>query len=430
LLWLLLQGIDGKGAHVNVTPAQARAFQEMFGDIKVVLGYGLGVDSTAILIRWLAQPWTMPCKPEELLVVTAMTGNEWDLTGKLVREHILPLLREHGIRYVQLARRGPSRANDGYIILSNSNCPTELYIEGCYKLGDEMNDNGTVPQVGGTRKCSIKAKGEVIDDFITDALGGRPFLHAIGFEANELGRALRDSKYNTGPEPKRGSPASRTGIYPLIEWNWDRAMCEAYITEMTGVNWIKSACTFCPFALANREGQARVMNMLSCEPHSGIGALTMEYRSISLNPTQGLIKTSSMLDLLRKAGRHNEMLREWGRSVAAMEWRIYEVQRVAMPTEKDASKGVWNRSVRSIAAGTRAEMLRDLQELAAAEGAVVEKDELAISRVWLTRRNEGFPCYERLYVVAPAGARDKEEKRFRTAMARYLAHVTAVTPVA
>ncbi len=73
-------------------------------------------------------------------------------------------------------------------------------------------------------------------------------------------------------------------------------------------------------------------------------------------------------------------------------------------------------------------MLNDLQELAAAEGAEVEKDELAVSRVWLTRRNEGFPCYERLYVVAPAGARDKEEQRFRTAMARYLEHQASLVP--
>jgi hypothetical protein len=72
-------------------------------------------------------------------------------------------------------------------------------------------------------------------------------------------------------------------------------------------------------------------------------------------------------------------------------------------------------------------MLGDLEELAAAEGAVIEKDELAVSRAWTTRRSAGFPSYERLYVVAPAGARDKEEKRFQTAMARYLEHVAGVT---
>lgn len=410
---------------MSVTADQVKALRALFAGIKVVLGYGLGVDSTAILLRWLYEPWTMPCKPEKLLVVTAMTGNEWDLTGKLVREHILPLMRAHGIRYVQLARGGPSRASDGYVILSNSDCPDELYIKGCYKLGDEMNDNGTVPQVGGTRKCSIKAKGEVIDDFIIDALGGRDFLHVIGFEANEISRAIRDAKYNTGSRVKKGSPANRTGSYPLIEWNWNRGACEAYITEKTGVAWIKSACTFCPFALANREGQGRVLNMISCEPDSGIGALTLEYRSKALNPTQGLIKNGSMLDLIRKAGRHNEMLRAWGAQMGAMEWRIYEVQRVAMPTQDDETKGVWNRSVRSIAAGTRQAMLQDLGELAAAEDAEVEKDELAVSRAWTTRRNEGFPCYERLYVVAPAGANDKEEKRFQTAMARYREYLAA-----
>jgi hypothetical protein len=387
-------------------------------EIKVVLGYGLGVDSTAILLRWIHEPQTRPCALSELLVVTAMTGNEWDKTGQLVRDHILPLLREHGIRYSQLARRGPSRAHDGYIVLSDTDWPETLYIDGCYKLEDEMTVSGTVPQVGGIRKCSIKAKGEVIDDFLAAILGGRPFLHVIGYEANELSRAVRDAKYNT---------SQRTGSYPLIEWNWDRATCEAYITKMTGATWVKSACTFCPFALANKAGQARVKDMYSCEPLSGVSALVMEYRSISLNPNQGLIKYGSLLDLLRRTGQHNEVLRAWGKTMAAMEWRIYEVQRVAMPTRDDPSKGVWNRSVRSIAAGTRQEMLGDLEELAAAEGAVTEKDELAVSRAWTTRRNAGFPSYERLYVVAPAGARDKEEKRFQTAMARYLEHVAGVT---
>lgn len=380
--------------------------------IKVVLGYGLGVDSTAILLRWIHQPWTMPCKPEELLVVTAMTGNEWDETGRLVRAHILPLLREHGIRYAQVARRGPSRSRDGFIVLDDSGRPAELHIEGCYKLGDEMNDNGTVPQVGGTRKCSIKAKGEVIDDFLAMALGGAPFEHAIGFEANELTRAVRDARYNT---------SQRTGIYPLIEWGWDRAMCEAYITEMTGESWVKSACTFCPFALASKEGRERVKGMYSCEPASGVGALVMEYRSLCLNPAQGLVKDGSLLSLLLGTGEHNEVLRAWSRQVTAMEWRVYEVQRVAMPNKDDPSKGTWSRSVRSVAAGTRAEMTRELAEIASAEGALVEKDRLEVSRAYLARRGDGFPAYERFYVVGPAGANDKEPKAFGTTLARYQA---------
>ena len=380
--------------------------------IKYVLGYGLGVDSTAILLRWYFEPWTMPCKPEELLVITAMTGDEWQQTGHLVKKYMIPLLQRAGIRYVQVARKGPSRALDGYAVLSDSRATRKLYLRGRYKLSDEMNDNGTVPQVGGVRKCSIKAKGEPLDDFLADELGGAPFMHAIGFEANEIGRAVRDAKCNT---------SQRTGCYPLIEWGWDRAKCEAYIFETLGVWWIKSACTFCPFALANKEGQARVKDMYSCEPASGVGALVMEYRSVSLNPNQGLMKAGSLLAMLRGTGQHNAVLRAFAERLAGMEWRIYEVERVAMPTQADPSKGVWNRSVRSIAAGTREEMLADLAKLAAAEGTTVEKDDLGVSRAYLKRRGEGFPAREHVYVVAPAGVRDKAPKAFHTARQRYLA---------
>lgn len=388
--------------------------------VRYVANFGLGVDSTAILLRWIYEPGTRPCDLGELLVITAMTGDEWPLTGKLVTEHMLPLFRQYGIRYVQLARRGPVKA-DGINVLSDTNFPAELFLEGDYKLSQEMIGNGTVPQTGGIRKCSMKAKGEVIDRWLEDELDGAPFIQIIGFEANELSRAVRDATYNT---------CQRTGSYPLVEWGWDRAACEAYITEKTGVSWIKSACTFCVFALANKAGQARVKDMYACEPAAGVHALVMEYISVCLNPLQGLIKSEVRDGVITKRGRLASMLSGEQRHLPVMQaflgelassgWRIYEVQRVAMPTAADPSKGVWNRSVRAIAGGTRDEMRTDLQELAAAEGAEVEIDEDGIYRAYLTRRGQVFPAYERMYVVAPAGVQDKTPKAFHTAMAAYL----------
>ena len=68
---------------------------------------------------------------------------------------------------------------------------------------------GTVPQVAGSRKCSAKAKGWVLDQFLAAEMADRPFWHVMGFEAGETGRALRHASYDT---------AQRTGSYPLIEW--------------------------------------------------------------------------------------------------------------------------------------------------------------------------------------------------------------------
>jgi hypothetical protein len=169
--------------------------------------------------------------------------------------------------------------------------------------------------------------------------------------------------------------------------------------------------------------------MFALEPQAGVNALVMEYISICLNPLQGLIKSEMrkggmkwgrLVGLLTETGEHSEVLRAFLGELALMKWRIYEVQRVAMPTKDDPAKGTWNRSVRAIAEGTRSEMRADLRELAAAENADMEIDPDGIHRVYLSRRGKTFPVYERMYVAAPAGVQDKEEKKFRTAMAQYL----------
>src|SRR4051794_36396829 len=157
-----------------------------------------------------------------------MTGDEWEQTGRDVEAHVLPLLREHGVRYVQAARsrRLVTVAGDGVVVLDDSRAPERLHLRGAFRLSDEMRQAGTVPQTGGARLCSVHAKGDVLDPVIRDLTGGRPFRHVIGFEANEPKRAAKDATYNT---------ADRTGEYPLIEWGWDREACEDFIQAVTGV---------------------------------------------------------------------------------------------------------------------------------------------------------------------------------------------------
>lgn len=42
--------------------------------MQTVLSYGMGVESTAILVRWLEEASIRPCALEELTVTTACTG--------------------------------------------------------------------------------------------------------------------------------------------------------------------------------------------------------------------------------------------------------------------------------------------------------------------------------------------------------------------
>jgi hypothetical protein len=372
---------------------------------RVVLSYGMGADSTALLLRWIHEPDTRPCPLEDLLVITAMTGDEWPATGQLVAGHLLPLLRAHRIRWVQLARAGAAQG-DGITILDDSRAPREVHLGGDYKLSDEMLAAGTVPQVAGSRKCSAKAKGWVLDQFLAADMAGQPYLHVMGFEAGETGRARRDAGYDT---------AQRTGSYPLIEWGWDRAACETYIRAVTGVDWPKSACTYCPFALCSTAGRERVLAAYRADPAAGVHALLLEHIAVSLNPRQGLAAGERLSGLLAATGQHHDVLSAFGAHLNRMPWRVYEVRRVIRPRAGDPARAAnASRSLRAVAAGSRTQMTAVLRTMARAERIHVE-DQDGIGRAWLRRRGTTFPAAEHFLVAAPAGPADKDGPGFAAA---------------
>lgn len=46
------------------------------GGTPVVLSYGMGVESSAVALRWIDEPACRDFPLDDLVVVTAMTGNE------------------------------------------------------------------------------------------------------------------------------------------------------------------------------------------------------------------------------------------------------------------------------------------------------------------------------------------------------------------
>ncbi|MBB2505897.1 hypothetical protein [Amycolatopsis echigonensis] len=76
--------------------------------------------TTAGIYRMLTdpnpRPDTIAADYPKLVVVIAQTGDEWSTTGKLVERHILPLLRKHNVRLVEVARKGPTK-KDGVAVL-------------------------------------------------------------------------------------------------------------------------------------------------------------------------------------------------------------------------------------------------------------------------------------------------------------------------
>ena len=379
-------------------------------DRPVILSYGLGVDSTAILLRWLSEPDSRDFPLDHLTVVVAHTGDEWANTGTLVTEHILPRLRAAGVRLVQVARRGPSLARDGVIVLDDSRAPHTLHSKGMYKLSDEMFAAGTVPQTGGTRMCSIHAKGEPNDLVIAHLVGSRPYRHVLGFESGECRRATKDRTYDTD---------QRRGEYPLITWNWDRTDCLERIFAETGQWWPKSACSFCPFSLSNRESRAHTLERFTTEPEPACLALRMEHTATALNPRQGLLPTTRLIDLARGFPGMGATLERFAAQVADTEHALYRVRRVWPPKRGAPTRaGRAARAVEIVATGSREQMREQLAATAVARDTVVDVSDADHPRVWVQRRSSGNgPGAEEFYVAAPATAHHKVGRTFPRAWA-------------
>ena len=192
---------------------------------------------------------------DRLVVITAQVGDEYKDTGRDVEAYILPMMRRHRIRFVQVARHGHREA-DGISILDDSREPIQVFLDGGYKLSDELKRNGTVPQYGGVHRCALKFKAWVIEQRLEANLRGRAHHARLATTRKSDGESIRASTRFENGLPS-GSMRTRAGaltavceyntptrraFYPLLEWDWNRAKCLDYIREKLGVIWRKSAC--------------------------------------------------------------------------------------------------------------------------------------------------------------------------------------------
>lgn len=194
---------------------------DLFDARTVVLSFGGGVDSSAILL------WHLFHEPLGIRhVVFADTGAEHPETYANVERFRL-LCEEHGLPFHTVAK------------------PGETITEWCLRLG-------IVPVLaGGSHICSKKFKGDVIAKWAQDQGIDWP-VYLIGIEANE---GYRCSRFTT---PK-GDRAEYQ--YPLVELGMTRSDCEALI-KRHGMTVRKSSCIFCPFM-----SQPEIIDAMN-DPHS------------------------------------------------------------------------------------------------------------------------------------------------------------------
>jgi hypothetical protein len=359
----------------------------------VLLSYGLGKHSTAAAVELIENPRRRDFDLDQLILVTAMTGDEWESTREQVTTHLLPLLRHHRIRYVQIARTG-ARERDGITVLSDTDQPTKVYTEGVYKLSTEMLTSGVVPSLCGTRKCSLKMKGWVIQQWIARNLDRSRLRQIIGFHAGENYRVEREQRFYTGET----APIE----HPLVKWGWDNDACLSYLRDRFGVEWKQSACDFCMFA----GGKPEVIARFREEPKSGAKAVVIERTARAINPRIMLYSRRSVEELLREDG-NTEAIERADSELRSGAWTLMRVQRIRY------AKTQVHRRTEELARGTKAEM--DMRLTAESlQREVPLTHESGHARLYLLRAPDSaaYPNAEEMLVVAPGTVESKCRANF------------------
>lgn len=373
-----------------------------------VLSLGMGVESVAILLRWLEEPEIRDFDLNDLIVITSQTGDEYADTKRDMEAHVLPRMRQHGVRFVQVARAGHLE-EDGITVLDDSRTPTACMTEGSYKLSDELTIAGTVPQFGGEHRCSLKFKAFVIETWLEENVY-EPIRHAFGYNADELKRVAKSEVaikariafgFNQ-EEPERVARGAkydhplRVGWYPLPEWGWNRQACEDYIFKVTGIRWKKSACVYCPFAKLTAAMKERHLE----HPAQVANALLLEHLSLAMNYRGTLFNTRSLKQITTEAG-NAEALTEFEGKLATLPWAVYRVRRIY------TGKGKAFREVKRVQDGTRADMLTALAALMNEPG-TMRREHHGIDYAYRLERTEDvYPTREDYLVAAPALVQDK-----------------------
>lgn len=242
----------------------------------IIVAYGGGVNSTALLCGWVEKGF----RPVDLILF-ADTGGERSETYAFINK-FSGWLVAHGQPPVTVVRR---QRHTGEVLALEEDC---LEIKALPSLAY------------GFKKCSQKFKREPQDKFVNNwppakawwKLSGERVVKLIGFDADEAYRATRSS---AAVEDKKYDHR-----YPLIEWGWGRDECVAAIARAVGGAAPKSSCFFCP-AMTTTE----IVELSSRHPALMQRALALEANAApNLSTVKGLGRRFSWTEFL--AGRAPE----------------------------------------------------------------------------------------------------------------------------
>lgn len=362
-----------------------------------VISWGAGVESSAYLVEVCTDPDRHGIDLAQVVVLHAVVGSEYPDTLRDSERFVLPMLRDRGVRVVQLSRRGPRR-EQGIEILDDTTTARLMHHKGPWTLAQHNTVNGVLPQLS-NRRCSLEFKGWVLDQFLLREFPHRPYTHVIGYNRDEVKRASRDEVYAT---------ETRYPAHPLIDWDWSRDRCRQRLHDEFGIWWRKSACDFCCFAGSSTALPALMRRMREF-PDRAADALLAEHRALFFNPRSKMFGKHSLHERLTADG-NTAALALFERRLEESLWSIYDVRRIFFRKSNDQrQKGPGWRSVNPLFTGSRADTLTWLHSNVS--GVADPAD-----RVWIAGDDdlETYPRVEHFIGAGQAGTNKKSRAHFGT----------------
>lgn len=218
----------------------------------LVLSYGGGQDSTALLLKLLFdKKFQQAYSFNHLLIIMSDTGNEHDHTYQYVRNVVAPLCESEKIEFIFLTKDMGYHSPTWPDLLSFFErtdtcgckgarfhvCSVRLKVDPIYKVLESwMGRRFDLKTVDPDSKVGSKKKG-----FYEFAGKYGPIGMIIGFARGEEDRR---APIHTLP---RWSQETVQRIYPLIDLEMDRAKCQKYIADQGVEVPFPSACEICQF---------------------------------------------------------------------------------------------------------------------------------------------------------------------------------------
>lgn len=274
----------------------------------VVVGYGLGVDSTAMLIGWRRRGLPVPS-----LILTADTGDEKEETWRFLPGMQDWLRRQNYPQVTVIKRKSP--------------------IAGDTSLSGECLRKSVLPSLAyGGHSCSLKWKVDPQWAFCREYFGWQQARRKKGETVKPKGSWRHGPSitkligYDAGPADARRIknavgkwPPGHDYVYPLVEWGWDRRACteviiseglpgwdpqflQADLVTFSEMRWIerggipiKSACWMCPASK-----KAEIDWMARFHPENAERAALMEAKAAArgLRTTRGLGRSFNWTEYL------------------------------------------------------------------------------------------------------------------------------------